>query len=127
MRRDPGFRNALVQIFAGGNTTMPNRAGIALARAAAAAGRVVLHDWWLHQLISGTGGQVIYDEVPLLLYRKQGTNQVGAKLRRMRLILRGRFHRWNAINLAGLAASAHRLTRKTAPSSKALPGCSAPG
>jgi len=114
IRRDPGFRNALVQIFVGGNTMMLNRAGIALARAAA--GQVVLHDWWLYQLISGTGGHVIYDEVPLLLYRQHGTNQVGAstgagaKLRRMRLMLRGRFHRWNGINLAALAALAHRLT-----------------
>ena len=117
MRRDPGFRNALVQNFAGGNTMMLNRAGIALARAAAAeAGRVVLHDWWLYQLISGAGGQVIYDELPLLLYRQHEANQVGAntgaaaKLRRMRWMLRGRFRRWNAINLAALAASAHRLT-----------------
>ena len=92
MRRNPGFRNALVQIFAGGNTMMLERA----------TGRMVLHNWWLYQLISGTGAQVIYDEVPLLLYRQHGTNQVGAstgagaKLRRM---LRGRFHRWNGINL----------------------------
>lgn len=116
-RRATGFRHALVQNFAGGNTMMLNRAGIALARAAAAeAGRVVAHDWWLYQLISGAGGMVIYDEVPLLLYRQHGANQIGAnsgfaaKMRRLRWMLRGRFRRWNAINLAALSASAHRLT-----------------
>ncbi|GAB1478345.1 hypothetical protein MASR2M74_08910 [Paracoccaceae bacterium] len=104
MRRDPGLRNALVQNFAGGNTMMLNRARIAMA-AADEAVRMVLHDWWLYQLIIGAGGQVIYDEVPLLLYRQPGTNKAaaGAKLRGM---LRGWFHRCNGINLATLAASA---------------------
>lgn len=116
-QRAMGFRHALVQNFAGGNTMILNRAGIALARAAAAeAGRVVTHDWWLYQLVSGAGGEVIYDEVPLLLYRQHGANQIGAntgfwaKMRRLRWMLRGRFRRWNAINLAALSASAHRLT-----------------
>lgn len=96
---------------------MLNRAGIDLVRdAAAEAGRVVVHDWWIYQVISGVGGTVIFDEVPLLLYRQHGGNQIGAnagvaaKLRRLRWMLGGRFRRWNAINLAALRASAHLFT-----------------
>jgi glycosyltransferase involved in cell wall biosynthesis len=122
-RRAPSFRHALVQNFAGGNTMMLNRAGLDLARAAAAeAGRVVVHDWWLYQIIAGVGGEVVFDAAPLLLYRQHTGNQIGAnsgveaKLKRLRWMLRGRFRRWNAINLAALRASAHRFT----PENRAL-------
>ncbi len=115
-RRAPSFRHALVQNFAGGNTMMLNRAGADLLRAAAPeAGRVVVHDWWIYQMVSGAGGTVLFDAVPLLLYRQHGGNQIGAntgveaKIRRLRWMLRGRFRRWNAINLQALRASAHRF------------------
>lgn len=94
---------------------MLNRAAIDLLRASAAeAGRVVVHDWWIYQILSGVGGTVIFDEVPLLLYRQHGGNQIGAnagvsaKLRRFRWMLAGRFRRWNAINLSASWSSAHR-------------------
>lgn len=116
-RRAPAFRHALVQNFAGGNTMMLNRAATDLLRAAAPeALRVVVHDWWIYQMISGAGGTVLFDEAPLLLYRQHGGNQIGAnagveaKIRRLRWMLRGRFRRWNAINLSALRASAHRFT-----------------
>ncbi|MFN7225381.1 MAG: glycosyltransferase, partial [Paracoccaceae bacterium] len=96
-RRAPAFRHALVQNFAGGNTMMLNRAGADLARVAAAeAGRVVVHDWWLYQIIAGVGGTVMFDPEPLLLYRQHAGNQIGAnsgveaKIRRLRWMLRGR-------------------------------------
>ena len=116
-RRRPSFQHALVQNFAGGNTMMLNRAGIDLVRAAATeAGRIVVHDWWIYQVVSGVGGKVIFDAAPVLLYRQHATNQIGAnsgleaKIKRLRWMLRGRFRRWNAINLAALRASAHRFT-----------------
>jgi glycosyltransferase involved in cell wall biosynthesis len=116
-RRPFGFGHALVQSFAGGNTMMLNRAAIALAFAAAAeAGRVVMHDWWLYQIISGAGGRVVFDLRPQLYYRQHGANQIGAnrgpiaKLHRLRALLRGDFRAWNGINLQALTASAHRLT-----------------
>lgn len=116
-RRNLSFRHALVQNFAGGNTMMLNRAAVDLVRAAAAeAGRVVVHDWWLYQVITGAGGRVIFDAAPVLLYRQHQGNQIGAnsgveaKVKRLRWMLRGRFRRWNAINLSALRASAHRFT-----------------
>ncbi len=118
--RAPGFRNALVQSIAGGNTMLLNRAGADLARAAArealAAGGPATHDWWLYQLIAGAGGHVIRDELPTILYRQHGGNLFGtnrgaaAVLRRLAHVLRGDLARWVDANIAALTASAHRLT-----------------
>lgn len=122
-RRPFGFRHALVQSVAGGNTMMMNRATVSLAAAAAAEARqVVMHDWWLYQIVSGAGGQVLFDLQPQVLYRQHGANQIGAndglwaKLRRLQALVRGDFRRWNGINLRALQASAHRLT----PENRAL-------
>jgi glycosyltransferase involved in cell wall biosynthesis len=116
-RRVPSFRHALVQSFAGGNTMILNAAAADLLRAAAReAGRVVMHDWWAYQIVSGAGGEVIFDPAALVLYRQHAGNRIGANLgpgaglRRLRWLLRGRYRRWNAINLAALRASAHRMT-----------------
>ncbi|MDH3264993.1 MAG: glycosyl transferase, partial [Paracoccaceae bacterium] len=121
--RPPSFRNALTQSIGGGNTMVLNRPGLALARAAAAeAGRIIMHDWWLYQLVSGAGGTVLYDPEPQLLYRQHRQNQIGsnsstaARLRRLGMVARGVLRDWNATNIAALRASAHRLT----PENRAL-------
>jgi len=125
--RLPGFRNALVQSIAGGNTMLLNRAGVDLARAAAAevlaADTVpVTHDWWLYQLISGAGGQVVRSEEPTLLYRQHGGNLHGsnrglrASLYRLKQVCNGELARWTARNSRALLTSAHRLS----PDNRAL-------
>lgn len=119
--RPLGFRHALVQNFAGGNTMMVNRAGIALLQAAVGdlgrAGVVpVVHDWWIYQLLSGAGGQVQFGFQPLVLYRQHGRNQIGANrgawaaIKRGFWMLTGRLSRWNGMNIAALQASAFRLS-----------------
>ena len=106
-RRPPSFRNALVQSLGGGNTMVFNRAAKALAEAAGAQ-EVVLHDWWLYQLVSAAGGTVFYDARPMLNYRQHPTNLIGsnqsrqARLLRIRLMLSGRFRDWNETNIAAL-------------------------
>ncbi len=122
-KRPPSFRNALIQNIAGGNTMVLNRAALDLAQAAAAeAGQVVVHDWWLYQLITGAGGTVVYDDAPSLLYRQHSGNQIGAntslraRLRRARMVAGGILRLWNDTNIAALRASAHRLT----PENRAL-------
>lgn len=125
--RPPGFRNALVQSIAGGNTMLLNRAGIALARAAAAEALAadalpVTHDWWLYQIVSGAGGQVVRSEEPTLLYRQHGANLHGsnrgfrATWQRLKQVCNGELARWTARNCRALQASAHRLT----PENRAL-------
>lgn len=116
-QRPPAFGNALVQSIGGGNTMVLNRAALDLAAAAAAeASDPVAHDWWLYQLITGCGGQILRDPEPVLLYRQHPDNLIGANLStrarvsRILALLNGRFLRWNTVGLAALAASEHRLT-----------------
>ncbi len=127
--RPPGFANALVQCIAGGNTMVLNRAALDVAQAASReVGQIVSHDWWLYQIISGVGGQVMYDPEPALLYRQHEANLIGANSHpRARMvrglhILNGRYREWTDINIAALRASRHRLT---APCQELLDGISA--
>lgn len=120
-RRPPDFRHALVQNIAGGNTMMLNRAAVDLLAAASleagcTAGAVVVHDWWIYQMISGAGGAVIFDPEPGLLYRQHAGNLIGAntgikaKIQRLWMMMTGQLRQWNAANLRALGASAARLT-----------------
>ena len=105
--RAPTFQNALVQNLAGGNTMLFNRAAKKILEKAATT-EVVLHDWWVYQLISAAGGVIRYDPRPMLKYRQHQDNVVGsnlgwrARFTRLRLIINGRLHRWNAMNIAAL-------------------------
>ena len=115
-RRPPSFRNALVQSLGGGNTMVFNRAAKMLIEAVGAHA-VVLHDWWLYQLVAGAGGAVLYDPQPMLKYRQHpqnlfGSNRGGqARLLRIRLMLGGRFRDWNERNIAALRRlPAHLIT-----------------
>lgn len=107
--RPPGFRNALVQNIAAGNTILLNPAGARLlATAARRIEATVVHDWLAYQVISGAGGRVVHDDRPGLLYRQHGRNAIGAndglrsRLRRMRMLMDGTMRGWTDVNLAAL-------------------------
>lgn len=113
----PSFRHALVQNLVQGNTTVLNPAAAELARCAAAGAQdVVMHDWWLYQLVTGVGGRVIYDPTPSLMYRQHGTNVVGAndgavaRLASLRRMLKGRHRDWSRANLREMQRLRDRLT-----------------
>jgi glycosyltransferase involved in cell wall biosynthesis len=115
--RATGFRNALVQNIAAGNTILLNPAAARLAIAAAARQPdPVVHDWWLYQLITGAGGQIVHDDRPTLLYRQHGVNEIGAndggaaRLKRVLQLLNGQFNRWNAKNITALRSASDLLT-----------------
>jgi glycosyltransferase involved in cell wall biosynthesis len=118
--RGPSFRNALVQNIGGGNTMVINRAAHELVRRAGADLEVVSHDWWLYQLISGAGGEVIYDPEPHVLYRQHRANLVGenkslpAQMRRTKFVIDGRFRRWMNVNIAALDRAKALLTPENA-------------
>ncbi len=105
--RPPTFRNALVQTLGGGNTMVFNRAAKKILEAAATV-EVVLHDWWMYQLVSAADGMVHYDPQPGLKYRQHPDNLFGsnlgwrARLIRLRMMLSGHFHDWNDTNIAAL-------------------------
>lgn len=106
--RPPGFRNALVQNIGGGNTMVFNRAARELLRSTPADAKIVSHDWWAYQVVSGCGGVTYYDPEPSLKYRQHSANIVGsnvglrARLVRMSAFLSGRVVGWNEINLGTL-------------------------
>ena len=87
-----------------------------MCAAAARTGQVVVHDWWIYQLVTGAGGQVVFDDVPQMLYRQHAGNLIGAntglraKLRRLGMLVSGRFGDWNDINIAALRGVSDCLT-----------------
>jgi glycosyltransferase involved in cell wall biosynthesis len=114
--RSPSFENALVQNVAGGNTMVFNRAARDLLRRAGDQVQVVAHDWWAYMVITGCGGRVHYDPYPTVRYRQHGDNQVGAniswgaRLVRLRLLLKGRFRAWTDENVRALETIRPLLT-----------------
>ncbi len=105
--RPPSFRNALVQNLGGGNTMVFNRAAKKLLETAGNLD-VVVHDWWVYQLVSACGGVVHYDPQPLLKYRQHRDNLIGSnlgwrsRLNRVGMLLSGQFRIWNETNIAAL-------------------------
>ncbi|MDR1608873.1 MAG: glycosyltransferase family 2 protein [Deltaproteobacteria bacterium] len=86
-----GFRNSLIQCSGGANTMVFNRSALNLIRTGYQS-KLPSHDWWAYQIVSGAGGQVIYDNTPTLRYRQHGKNLVGTftglkpKIQRVRYI-----------------------------------------
>ena len=106
-KRQPSFKNALVQSIAGGNTMVFNRsAGNLLAQTPEV--DLISHDWWAYILISGSGGKIYYDSRPSLAYRQHSAALVGenrsifAKIFRIRKLLDGSYKHWNNENLNAL-------------------------
>lgn len=110
--RPLGFRNALVQNVAAGNTIMVNAAALAVLQTAYAelngGETVLLHDWWAYQILSGVGATFISDDMPSLLYRQHGGNQIGAndglraQVVRLGMMMQGTHAVWNERNLAAI-------------------------
>jgi hypothetical protein len=115
--RDPNFANALVQNIASGNTIVLNGAATRLvSNIIAKTPTPVIHDWWLYQIITGVGGQVICDEQPVLLYRQHSNNVLGAndcwrsRLHRLTLIWRGVWAGWTDRNIDCLRTVSKHMT-----------------
>ena len=99
------FRNALVQSIAGGNTMVFNQKVKDLLEKTGVVDHPS-HDWWVYQLVTGIGGIVYYDPVPLLLYRQHKYALVGrndsftSKLKRIIMLVQGRFKKWSDKNIS---------------------------
>ena len=67
-------------------------------------------------MISGADGYVYYDKEPYVKYRQHGNNQVGsnrgivASARRLMLALKGRYKRWNDMNINALLNGSQHIT-----------------
>jgi glycosyltransferase involved in cell wall biosynthesis len=114
----PHFTNALVQNIGGGNTMVFNQAARKLLQEAGDQLIVPSHDWWAYLLISGAGGAVHYAPAPSVLYRQHSRNVVGindswcSRLKRLRMLLQGRFGKWNTQNINALEAMHHCLSQE---------------
>lgn len=126
--RTPGFRNAIVQSIAGGNTMVMNRAARDLI-AAAGCTSVVAHDWWTYMLVSGAGGLVHYDSRPTIDYRQHTANLVGANqnltaiLSRLKMVYDGGFKQWMDLNLDALQRCEAHLSPENAATVASLCKC----
>nr|WP_275668376.1 glycosyltransferase [Polynucleobacter paneuropaeus] len=114
--RAPSFKNALIQNIGGGNTMVFNNAARNLLLACPLNLHVVSHDWFFYQLVTGAEGEVIYDPKPYVKYRQHDANLVGAnigwsaRIRRIKLLLAGRFKDWNEVNVNALLTISHLLS-----------------
>ncbi len=105
--RPIAFRNAIIQSLGGGNTMLFNKAAKRLLETTGKLD-VVLHDWWMYQLVSAVGGAIHYDPQPMLKYRQHPANLIGsnrgwrARMVRIHMMLKGRFSEWNKKNIAAL-------------------------
>lgn len=128
-KRAPGFRNAIVQNIAGGNTMLFNHAARVLLQHAGADVAVAMHDWWTYMVVSACGGRVHYDAQPSLRYRQHGNNVIGmntgwaARRDRIGLLWKGRFQGWMSNHLVALDALQDHLT----PDSRQVLACLAQG
>lgn len=116
--RRPSFQNALVQSLAGGNTMVMNAAAAKALKAAYNPQRPpVSHDWWAYQIVSGLGGNVLFDPVPHVIYRQHRRNLVGAgvgvraKVHRLVRLSKGDLKRYSDINIAALYSARDLFTR----------------
>ena len=75
--KKPTFANALLQNIAGGNTIMMNNLARQLVIKTVKAEKFISHDWWCYQIISGAGGEVIFDKNKTVRYRQHKYNLIG--------------------------------------------------
>jgi len=111
----PSFENALVQSIAGGNTMVFNHAA-KLAIQIDSRYEIVSHDWWAYLLITGMGGQFLYDPIPTTYYRQHKANIIGGKkgvfkkFSRLNSLLSGNLQKWIETRSSALHSVADRLT-----------------
>lgn len=83
---------------------------------AEAAANVPYHDWWVYQLMAGSGAAIITDPQPSLYYRQHKGNILGSNkgllnsLARLKIATDTRFTDWIDRNTAALGAVRGMLT-----------------
>ena len=117
-KKSPSFQNALTQNIFGGNTMVFNRTAFDLICSSKINQKIIAHDWWCYQIISGAGGNVFYDKNIYLKYRQHNNNIIGSNISlknkwdRLVKVLNGEFKKQNTINLAAIKNNENLLTKK---------------
>lgn len=79
-KKSPSFQNALTQSIFGGNTMVFNRKAFDLICSSNINQKIIAHDWWCYQIISGAGGNIFYDKNIYLKYRQHTNNLIGSNV-----------------------------------------------
>ena len=79
-KKSPSFQNAITQNIFGGNTMIFNRNAFDLICSSNINQKIIAHDWWCYQIISGAGGNVFYDKNIYLKYRQHNNNLIGSNI-----------------------------------------------
>ena len=79
-KKSPSFQNALTQNIFGGNTMMFNKYAFDLICSSNINQKIIAHDWWCYQIISGAGGNIFYDKNIYLKYRQHNNNLIGSNI-----------------------------------------------
>lgn len=117
-KKEPLFKNALVQNILGGNTMVFNNKAYKLIKKSSNYIDVISHDWWTYLVVSGAGGKIYYDKFLALKYRQHHNNLVGmnnsfkAKLKRFKGILKGTLQGYIQSNVKLLGLNQINLTKR---------------
>ena len=115
-KKKPSFANAIVQNIASGNTMMFNKCAKELAIKNLSNIEVAAHDWWIYQIVTASGGIVIYDPYPSIKYRQHSNNALSAnnsykeRYKRIKMLLKGQYKHWNDLNTKALLSCQDTLT-----------------
>ena len=115
--KKPTFSNALLQNIAGGNTILMNNLARQIVVKTVKAENFISHDWWCYQIISGAGGEVIFDKHKTVRYRQHNYNLIGKNngfvdiQSRILEFLSGKVKRWSDVNLENLLKYRYLLTK----------------
>ncbi len=116
--KKPTFANALLQNIAGGNTILMNNLARQIVIKTVKAEKFISHDWWCYQIISGAGGEVIFDKNKTVRYRQHKSNLIGKnngfediKSRIVEFLL-GKVKTWSDVNLKNLSNFRYLLTNE---------------
>lgn len=115
--RPLSFRNAIIHNVAYGHTIVANKLAMDLLKnAATRTDNVVMHDWWAYMLVTGAGGDVLFDEQSHVLYRQHDLNTVGSRglfgeaSRRLRRLWTQQNSHWMTTNLTAMSSAFDFLT-----------------
>ena len=116
--KKPTFANALLQNIAGGNTILMNNLARKIVIKTIKADSFISHDWWCYQIISGVGGEIIFDKNKTVRYRQHKYNLIGKnngfediKSRILEFLL-GKVKIWSDVNLKNLSNFRYLLTNE---------------
>ncbi|OUX29850.1 MAG: hypothetical protein CBE24_07630 [bacterium TMED264] len=116
--KKPRFANALLQNIVGGNTILMNNLARQIVIKTVKAENFISHDWWCYQIISGAGGEIIFDKNKTVRYRQHKYNLIGKnngfediKSRILEFFL-GKVKVWSDVNLKNLYNFRYLLTNE---------------